>query len=58
MDEIILKKKEVVALIGCVNSYIRICNNSTPEPPKLTKIKEDFIKQLKNVIKKLEKINK
>lgn len=58
MDEVILKKKEVKALIGCVNSYIRICNNSSPEPPELTKIKEDFIKQLKNVIKKIEKINK
>jgi hypothetical protein len=56
MNEIKLTNKEVSALVGCVNSYVRICNNATPEPSHLTEMKEDFLTQLKNVITKLENI--
>ncbi len=54
MKDIQLTDKEVSALVGCVNSYLRICSKSTPEPPHLTEMKEDFFTQLKSVINKLE----
>jgi hypothetical protein len=58
MKEIKLTDDELNILIGGVKSYIRICNNASPEPPHLTEMKEYFLKTINKVIIKLENQNK